>query len=162
MGRLSKNKKFGFIDRSGREIIPPAYDNARDFMNGMAAVQVAGKWGYIDKSGKLVIPAQFESASDFSEDVAAVLINNRYLYINLKGQYVIDPGAVDYAGPFSEGLAPVRKNGLYGFIDKNGTLKIQHKYFNIGFNAFKNGLMNIEASRNVWLTIDRNGKEFKE
>lgn len=162
MGRFSKNKKYGFIDRSGREIIPASYDNARDFVNGMAAVQVAGKWGYIDKSGKLLIPAQFESASDFSEDVAAVRINNRYLYINKKGQYVIDPGAIDYAGPFSEGLAPVRKNGLYGFIDKDGILKIQHKYFNIGFNAFKNGLMNIEASPNVWLTIDRNGKEFKE
>jgi TPR repeat protein len=162
MGRFSKSRKYGFIDRSGKEIIAPAYDNARDFVSGMAAVQVAGKWGYIDKTGKLLIPAQFESASDFSEEVAAVRINNRYLYINKKGQYVIDPDAVDYAGPFAEGLSPVRKNGLYGFIDKNGILKIQHKYFNIGFNSFKNGLMYIEASRNVWLTIDRNGKEFKE
>lgn len=162
MGRFSKNKKYGFIDRNGKEVIPASYENARDFMNGLAAVKIADKWGYINKTGKLVIPARFDSASDFSEEVAAITLNNQYLYINKQGQFVIDPGAVDYAGPFSEGLAAVRKNGLYGFIDKNGVLKIPHKYFNIGFNSFKNGLMTIEASRNVWLTIDRNGKEFKE
>lgn len=162
MGRFSKGKKYGFIDRNGKEVIPASYDNARDFMNGMAAVKIGSKWGYIDKSGKLIIPARFDSASDFSEEVAAIILNNQYRYINKQGQFVIDPGAIDYAGSFSEGLAPVRKNGLYGFIDKNGNLKIQHKYFNIGFDSFKNGLMYIELRRNVWVTIDRNGKEFME
>lgn len=162
MGRFARNEKYGFIDRNGKLVIPANYIAARDFKNGMAPVKVDNKWGFIDKTGKLVIPARFDDVADFSEDVAAVKLNNRYVYIDKQGRFVIDPGVVEYAGPYSEGLAPVRKNGQYGFIDKTGNMKIQAKYFNIGFNAFDNGIMNIEVSQGKWLSIDRNGKEFKE
>ncbi len=162
LGRFGSGDKYGFIDRTGKVVIPAGYTAARDFKNGLAPVKVDNKWGFIDKAGKLVIPARFDDVADFSEDVAAVKLNNRYVYIDKQGRFVIDPGPVEYAGPFSEGLAPIRINSLYGFIDKTGTIKIQAKYFNIGFNKFENGIMNVELSQGKWLSIDRNGKEFKE
>jgi len=38
---------YGFIDTTGKEVVPCIFDNARDFSEGLAAVLVDGKWGYI-------------------------------------------------------------------------------------------------------------------
>ena len=44
--------KYGFVDKAGKEVIPPAYEDAFDFSEGFAAVKLNGKWGFIDKTGK--------------------------------------------------------------------------------------------------------------
>ena len=50
------NGKCGFIDKSGKEIIPCIYDVAYEFSDGLVGVELNGKWGFIDKSGKEIIP----------------------------------------------------------------------------------------------------------
>ena len=64
--------KYGFIDKSGKVVIEPQFDNAEPFSEGLACVEKDGKWGFIDKSGKMVIEPQFDGASDFSEGLAKV------------------------------------------------------------------------------------------
>src|SRR5580692_11670283 len=55
----------GFIDRTGKFIIPPKFDYAAEFVEGMGVVQLNGKYGYINKHGKLVVKPQFDNAFDF-------------------------------------------------------------------------------------------------
>ena len=43
--------KWGFIDRTGKEITPLKYDYALDFHEGSAGVEMEGRWGRIDKDG---------------------------------------------------------------------------------------------------------------
>ena len=43
--------KWGFIDKTGKEVIVPQYDQANTFRNGKAYVLLNGKWIYIDKTG---------------------------------------------------------------------------------------------------------------
>jgi hypothetical protein len=38
-------------------VIAPSFDNAGEFGDGLAEVEMAGKRGYIDKSGTFVWPA---------------------------------------------------------------------------------------------------------
>ena len=45
------NYKYGFIDKSGTEIIPCKYDWAEGFSEGRAKVKLNGKQGYVNKSG---------------------------------------------------------------------------------------------------------------
>ena len=45
------NDKFGYIDKTGREVIPLIYDYASEFAAGLASVELHGNWGYIDKQG---------------------------------------------------------------------------------------------------------------
>lgn len=44
--------KYGFVDKMGKEVIPPKFDFAFRFQEGLAPVRINGKWGVIDKTGK--------------------------------------------------------------------------------------------------------------
>ena len=43
--------KWGFMDLSGRQVIPAVFDEVRPFSEGLAVVRLRGKWGFIDKQG---------------------------------------------------------------------------------------------------------------
>ena len=54
------DEKNGFIDGTGKEIVPPKYDHVDDFKEGFARVELDGKYGFIDRTGKEVIPPVLE------------------------------------------------------------------------------------------------------
>ena len=51
---------WGYINESGEEVIPAQYEDAQDFSEGLAAVEIDGLYGFIDVSGEMVIAPQFE------------------------------------------------------------------------------------------------------
>jgi len=53
-------------------VIPPQFEQAESFSEGLARVKVGNQWGYIDKVGKLVLQPQFEQAESFSEGLGLV------------------------------------------------------------------------------------------
>ncbi|HLJ28132.1 MAG TPA: WG repeat-containing protein [Candidatus Angelobacter sp.] len=76
-----RDRKLGFIDKSGHEIIPPRFADYRNlqyfpdlpqFNEGLAPVSEKDRFGYIDCSGNFIIAPQFASARPFSEGIAAV------------------------------------------------------------------------------------------
>ena len=42
-------EKYGYINKSGKEIVPIKYDDASNFSEGLAAVKLNGKWGFISR-----------------------------------------------------------------------------------------------------------------
>src|SRR5437762_5550765 len=40
---------WGFIDNRGKIIIPPRFEAAQPYSEGLAAVKREGRWGYIDR-----------------------------------------------------------------------------------------------------------------
>ena len=137
---VEQNGKVGFIDKAGRQVIPPRYENAEPFSEGLAAVMIKGQYGYIDRSGKMVIPPQFEDAGPFSEGLAIISFNgDQWSYIDKSGKLVINGEEFVVARAFSEGLAAVMgKNEKYGFIDKTGKFVIQPQFHRVG--DFSEGL----------------------
>jgi hypothetical protein len=67
-----RSGKWGFIDRSGRIVIEPQFDEAGRFSEGLAAVRSGSQWGYIDIAGTFVLPLRFTIAREFSEGLAHV------------------------------------------------------------------------------------------
>lgn len=57
---VRRNAKYGFIDQTGKEVIPCKYDGASDFSEGLARVYLEdvpfGEYGFIDKTGRVIIP----------------------------------------------------------------------------------------------------------
>jgi hypothetical protein len=138
-GCVPVDLKIGYIDTTGRLVIPPRFAKAHDFFDGLALVRIdlteIGKYGFIDRTGAVVIGFQFDEARDFSEGLAAVLVGRRKVngirdpgswgYINRLGKFVIRDQFAE-AGNFSEGLAQVSFHNHLGrgYIDKSGKLAI--------------------------------------
>jgi len=127
---IKSNGLYGFIDNQGSKVVPPRFTYARNFSDGLAAVQTAAsaKWGYIDRTGKFVIPPRFKQAFDFSEGLAAVAFDpyGNIGYIDKTGKTVILP--VFQAGdPFHNGKAHVQTNTTV-FIDKTGAIILETPY----------------------------------
>lgn len=112
--------KIGFIDKTGEFVIEPQFDQAGNFNEGLALVELNGKYGFIDKTGKFVIEPQFRDASQFFEGLAIIeTIDFKQGVIDKSGKIVFGP--VDAGiNPFKDGLAIVfEKDDVY-YIDKTG------------------------------------------
>ena len=60
--------KYGYVDKKGKVVIEPQYENAKSFSHGLAGVCVNGKWGFIDKTGTLVIDTLFDDVGYMSKN----------------------------------------------------------------------------------------------
>ncbi|MEO8754360.1 MAG: WG repeat-containing protein [Casimicrobiaceae bacterium] len=54
--RDTPGRKFGYVDRNGKWVVKPMWDEAEPFRNGLARVGIwkGGKMAYIDRAGKIV------------------------------------------------------------------------------------------------------------
>ena len=154
--RVILNNKWGFVDKTGNEVIPCKYDWADDFSEGFARVQLNNKYGYIDKTGRVVIPFKYDWVGDFVDGLARVCFNEKYGYIDKTGREVI-PCKYDWIGLFVEGLAKIIINEKIGFINKTGNEVISLKYE--WADDFLGGLAKVEINGN-WGYIDKHEKWY--
>lgn len=134
------NMKYGFMDLTGKVIIPAKFLNADDFNDGRAVVKTGeDKFSVIDKSGRalevLKSYNEYESSEGFTPfyDEKSKL----YGYKNYSGDVVIEP-AFYSAGRFSRGYAVVSVESreicdTYGLIDTNGKYILKPEYSGITY-----------------------------
>jgi hypothetical protein len=128
--RSIHERKWGFIDETGNEVIPCKYDSANSFSDGIAVVGISEwdrykqdfesyeqfdchigerfiKWGCIDKFGKEIVPCKYLFFHDFSDGLALVAFGE------------IKPVGVRH---ITMGYMEVEyyDNYKYGFVDKSG------------------------------------------
>lgn len=154
------------IDTNGQPVI---YDDrldfgeCRDFSEGLAMVDVDGRRGYIDTTGTFAIKPQFgtdRSCGDFHDGYASIECSNgKYRYIGKNGRFL--KGEFERADAFSEGLAAVRRDGRWGYIDTTGKVVIQPR-FSVTCK-FHGGLawVKLSDSKDIWQDrayINRNGE----
>jgi hypothetical protein len=58
---------FGYLDARGGVAIPPQYDQAWDFHDGIAVVERAGKCGVIDRDGRIVLAVRYDHCNHLAE-----------------------------------------------------------------------------------------------
>jgi len=146
LARVEIDGKWGYIDKTGMEVIPPKFDSANNFDNEWAKVGLNGKYGFIDKTGKEVIPLMYETIGDFSRGLAKVSLKEKWGYINTAGQEII-PIKYDHIGSFKNGLAVVHSNGKYGYVDREGRVIIPVKYDEA--KDFTNGSADVRLAENT-------------
>lgn len=84
-----RTRLYGFIDRTGRTVIPCDMDYADDFHDGLALFVTDGRAGFIDKSGAVVIPCEFDQATSFENSRAVVKKNGAYGLVDTTGREVM-------------------------------------------------------------------------
>ena len=154
-----------FVDKTGTPVpgLSGFYD-AKSFKNGLAAVKVGAKWHFITHAGKKKFDSEFATVSNFNEDLAAVQedANGKYGFIDSSGNYVIQPIFED-ARPFSEGLAAVRLNKRWGYVDTSGEMRIPNSYPFFA-DEFAGGLASVSTpvdGSEVYINSDGKPQFFK-
>ena len=154
LAAVEKGGKWGFINKTGEEVISFQYDDATSFFQGLAGVKKNGKWGFINKTNEAVIDFQYDDVGTFANGLATVKQGGKYGYIGKTGELAI-PCTFDAAGYFSDGLAAVMQGGKWGYIDTTGKVVVPCKYGNV--EPFSEGFAAVY--RNSWGFIDKTGKE---
>lgn len=128
---LEQFPKWGYIDKKGKFVIKPQFDDARPFSEGLAAVQKSGLWGFINPTGKLVIPYGFGDAGQFRKGFVPVAFASKWGFANQQGNVVV-PTNFREVKPFSEHLAAVRADNTWGYIDERGVTVIPSSFQDAG------------------------------
>lgn len=135
--------RYGFIDTTGKEVVPLIYQDAGGFVDGMAAVMKDSLCGFINTDGEVIIPLKYFFEIDtpdgisfapfgswFYSGLLKVKRDKHYGYINRSGEVII-PFRYDDATEFSSGIAGVMKNGKWAFINSKGKLATAFEYDDI-------------------------------
>lgn len=131
-----KERKSGYINAKGEEVISLSSYSADAFSEGLAAVGV-----------------------DLPKEEGTQSAETRYGYIDKKGGWVIEPKYRD-AFAFRDGLAKVEDTDRnIGYIDKTGKEVIPLRYNKI--TDFWNGKAFAQEKSGEVILIDRTGKKLK-
>jgi hypothetical protein len=141
----------GYIDPTGKMVIPAKYTFVGKFSEGLAMVRPLGStaYGYINKKGEWVIEPQFDMSLGFHEGVATVKERNAdgsvsFGIIDKTGKKIAQHMNYNFVGIFREGLAAFETKDLtWGYIDRSGREVIPARYASSKF--FVNGLARMET-----------------
>ncbi len=117
---------YGFIDKTGKQVIAPQYEQTSSFHEGMCAVRVNKRWGFINRAGKIVVPPKYSSVLDYSEGLAPVREGVAWSYIDKEGRQAIAPSNWKTATAFKNGVARVEVGLKQGLIRKDGKFICQN------------------------------------
>jgi hypothetical protein len=143
---------WGYIDKTGAVVIKTKFNMAYAFHNGRAMVEVAdagsasgtvytpgGKtkdnvkfktpgYGWIDRTGKFVIKPKYMIAFPSAGGTTFVMgFDGSMGVIDENGKFLDENDPLG-GREFSEGLAPMKVDEKYGFVDTSGSMVIPAQY----------------------------------
>lgn len=147
-----------YLDLEGNVVLQGPYQEATDFVGGLAKVKVGGLWGIIDRGGNFVHPPEYEKIGQIVDGAAWAVRDRRCLVLNAAGILGGDfddvqlakhdgvwpvkrgttwthllpdgriVGAYEKTGPVDNGFAMANAGGKWGFVRADGSLAIEHRY----------------------------------
>lgn len=126
------NGKDGYINRSGRWIIQPTFDEAFDFSDGLAVIKQDNRWYFSDTLGKLKpIVGRYTDVFQIHEGFAVVRQQKAdsllYGFINRNGQEVLSP-RFEFLDNFEQGTAVFQDHKRTGMLDTLGNVVVKPLY----------------------------------
>ena len=182
-----KDKKYGFMNYDKKVLIKPNYQELKEIYEGILKAKQDDKYGIIDINGKEKFAFKYkdlyyeESAgfyvtedekynsqiidSDFKVKLSGILselnkengymklkINDEYKYYNFKFE---EKDIKDILS--SNNLFVSKKDGKYGFVDKEGNVVVDYIY-DEAQEQNKYGFAAVKKDK-LWGAIDKEGKE---
>ena len=116
---VMKNRKYGYLDKSGNVAIELLYDKANDFKNGLAIVSKDQASGFIDSLGNIVIPLIYDKIYHPKSGLIRYKKNGKFGFINL------DDGSIAFSGfinatDFQGGFAVINDGDKYFLLNQKG------------------------------------------
>lgn len=161
---------YGYIDKTGKEVIPLTFSQATSFKDGYALIQtIKGTYEIIDKTGRVKTIFPYKSMGNFNDNFLTFseAPNELLGYVDLNG-YVVIPPKYTMASPVEDGyiIASTSVNyiGKYGVINISNALIYPYVYNHIQYlnlNRFALGIPRSESSlfmNNLYALGDEKGR----
>lgn len=161
--RVSDGEGYYFIDHHGNVLCDTRFRNARDFVFGYAIVTDESETcGVVSTSGKLIFPTNANSIINITPDHFCWIRTDdstQYGLYNLDQESFVCSDM--YETPFEEGFIwneegfIVKKNGLFGFLSKEGSLLLPCQYGFLGMND-EGTLLEFSGERYLYFHPEQN------
>ena len=149
-----RNGKYGYIDASGKEIVPVKYDYEKGMIKSgkyvlfgseeyvetwykdyaLVRVKLDGKYGFVDQKGREIVGLKYDETNYAyfrgRNKVLRVGLDNKYGLINGDGKEIVPCIYEDAKGWSMSDNTPfvVKKNGKYAYVDSKGKLLTDFQY----------------------------------
>ncbi len=140
--------KWGYITTYGQYSVRPTFDYAGDFKNGYAICRSGGKYGIINTAGTRVSSFDFDyigTPDDSGRYPAKAGTVSGFIRPN--GEWILRT-SYDYCYKYTDGVARVYKNGLWGFINESGIELIPPTFTDLG--EYYNGRAPYSVDGSLW------------
>jgi tetratricopeptide (TPR) repeat protein len=121
LARVELGWRYGYIDASGKMVIPQNFTEALPFSQGLAAVAQDYKWNYINSSGEVVVQTRGSPVLNFRDGFARVRPTFDWGLMDKSGTIQVKPQFEAIAW-YTDKILAGRKPGqaLWGLYDWSG------------------------------------------
>ena len=124
---VSRDGKYGAVNRNGTLMIPFDYDGLYDFVDGYSWAKQGDMWSIIDKEENLTEVPNVASVSPFSDGLSCVWQNHKWGAVDTSGKFVIQP-MYDSLQAFSDGVTVAKLGEGFILLDKAGNTVAELDY----------------------------------
>lgn len=111
------------------ELVGPRCDFISDLHDGLRLASQGERCGYLHNTGKIAIPFELKSGGHFGQGEALATRSGRRVFIDKAGKELRECySEVEFMGPLTEGLRMSQVDGLWGFVDPDGSWVIRPQY----------------------------------
>jgi hypothetical protein len=161
---FERDDKWGYVDATLQVVISPSFDNADDFVDGLARAAADNwtAWGIIDRTGKWVIPPKYRYVWSFQKGEAVAgfsMTGERWGLLDRQGNIVLDARFDRMGWPSRGMLTAGARIGEYlkeGIINERGEWLVEPRWDDTD-GGFTDDLMSA-AVDGKWGVVSREGE----
>ena len=118
--------KYGMIDTTGKDVLPPIFDSLMRYDNGLYRFRLNDLYGIINREGTIILDNQYSGIGKFDEGIALITLNQAvpneqedrktFGLVNMSGKIILMPD-FDLIGRKTNGYNVLLKHGQWSFFD---------------------------------------------
>lgn len=125
LAAVKEGTKWSFINRQG-QVVKGDFEEISELSNSVYVVKQNAKYGAVDQSGQTIIEPRFQKLGDFKNEFAYYMENGKYGFVSKTGY--VQKAEYDWISDFSDNIAIIKQNNLYGLTDSKGQVILPAGY----------------------------------